>query len=42
METIGSEGKNIINNINREITDVVFTLEENNPVVQAFELSNTL
>lgn len=42
METIGSEGKNIVNNINREITDVVFTIEENNPAVQAFELSSTM
>ena len=42
METIGSEGKNIINNINCEITDVVLTLEDENSVAQALELSNTL
>lgn len=39
VNTLGTN--DIIKNINREITDVVFTLEENSPAIHAFEFSNT-
>ncbi len=41
VESTGVQGKTILEHINREYTDVVFTLEENNPAVQAFEFSDT-
>ncbi len=41
LDTLQASDKNIVNSINREETDVVFLIEENDPMAQAFDLSNT-